>query len=68
MTDLLNTSEASHHIGLSPSWLNKSRMDGSGPVYLKIGRLVRYTIKDLDIWLSSKRRTAVYDFNNRAPA
>lgn len=61
---MLNTSEAAARIGKSASWLNKTRMTGVGPVYLKIGGAVRYTTTDLDGWLSGQRRTAVYDFAN----
>lgn len=65
MTDMLNTAQAAAHIDKSVSWLNKSRMSGSGPPYLKIGGAVRYTTADLDKWLTGQRRTAVYDFAER---
>lgn len=61
---LLKTNEAATYIGKSASWLNKTRMTGTGPVYLKIGGGVRYDVTDLDAWLDGKRRTAVYDFAN----
>lgn len=60
----LDSKNAAAHIGKSLSWLNKSRMTGSGPVYLKLGGSVRYAIEDLNAWLASNRRTAVYDFAN----
>ena len=59
-----NTAEAAAYISKSPSWLNKTRMSGAGPVYLKIGGAVRYLESDLEAWLAGKRRTAVYDFAN----
>lgn len=71
MTRLMTTAIAAEYISKSASWLNKTRMTGSGPVYLKIGGAVRYTKDELDRWLSGTRRTAVYDFandNNRAAA
>jgi len=58
------TAEAAKYITKSPSWLNKSRMTGTGPVYLKVGGAVRYLRSDLDAWLSGMRRTAIYDFAN----
>lgn len=67
----LNTLEAAAYIRKSTSWLNKSRMSGTGPVYMKNGAHVLYSANDLDRWLASNRRTAVYDFandNNRARA
>lgn len=33
----LNTIEASAYLGMSPSWLNKTRLNGTGPVYMKTG-------------------------------
>lgn len=64
---LLNTKDAAAYIGMSASWLNKSRMDGSGPPYMKIGGSVKYAVKDLDEWLAASRRTAIYDHANKAP-
>lgn len=61
---MLTTKDAAARIGKSVSWLNKSRMRGDGPVYLKNGGSVRYMPEDLDAWLAANRRTAVYDFAN----
>lgn len=61
---LMMTNEAAAYIGMSSSWLNKTRMAGTGPVYLKIGGGVRYDVADLAAWLNGKRRTAVYDHAN----
>lgn len=61
---MLKTGEAAKIIGKSPSWLNKSRMTGTGPVYLKLGGGVRYALPDLERWLSAQRRTAVYAHAN----
>lgn len=68
---MLTTTQAAAHIGKSASWLNKSRMTGNGPTYLKLGGSVRYTAADLDAWLAGQRRTAVYEHandNDRAQA
>ncbi len=61
---ILNTAEAAAYIKKSASWLNKSRMTGTGPVYMKNGAAVVYCPRDLDAWMASNRRTAVYDFAN----
>ncbi|QIA23107.1 helix-turn-helix domain-containing protein [Mesorhizobium sp. AA22] len=61
---LFSTKDAAARIGKSPSWLNKSRMTGDGPVYLKLGGSVRYALADLEAWLAAGRRTAVYDHAN----
>jgi len=47
--------EAAPYIGMSKMYLRISRMRGDGPPYLKIGRAVRYDVRDLDKWLESKR-------------
>ena len=59
-----DTRGAAIYIGKSASWLNKTRLNGTGPVYLKIGGSVRYDRGDLDAFLGGARRTAVYDFAN----
>lgn len=63
-TTKMNTKEAATYIRKSVSWLNKSRLNGSGPVYIKAIGSVIYLTSDLDAWLNSLRRTAVYDFAN----
>jgi hypothetical protein len=62
--NLKSTKDAAIYISKSESWLNKSRMTGVGPVYLKIGGAVRYRDEDLNTWLEGKRRTGIYDHCN----
>jgi predicted DNA-binding transcriptional regulator AlpA len=50
----LDTAGASRYTGLSQSTLEKRRLYGGGPPFLKLGRLVRYRISDLDRWLDSQ--------------
>lgn len=52
---------AAAYTGLSVSTLNKLRVFGGGPVFLKLGRRVAYDVADLDAWLASKRRTSTSD-------
>ena len=52
----LRTRSAAKYCGLSKSTLDKYRLTGEGPIFLKIGRTVVYDIDDLDVWLISKRR------------
>ncbi len=42
--------------GLSISTLNKLRLTGTGPTYLKLGRKVVYEVAAVEAWLASKRR------------
>ena len=53
--ELLRTSGAAAITGLSLSTLNKLRCSGGGPVFLKLGRAVRYKPVDLKNWLDSRR-------------
>jgi predicted DNA-binding transcriptional regulator AlpA len=56
--------EAAAYIDMSPSWLQHSRVTGTGPKYLKIGNAVRYRTEDLDEWLAQQARTRVWEFDN----
>jgi excisionase family DNA binding protein len=46
--------EAAEYIRSSPSTLAKLRLYGSGPVFTRIGRVIRYRRSDLDRWMSAK--------------
>ena len=52
----LNVQEAARLLGLSVSTLNKMRLTGSGPPYLKLGRRVVYDVHDLEAWAASRKR------------
>jgi predicted DNA-binding transcriptional regulator AlpA len=56
--DRLSVDGAAHYVGLSVSFLNRARLHGDGPVFLKLGRRVVYDRTDLDNWLASRRRTS----------
>jgi hypothetical protein len=49
-------SEAAAYIGVSKSLLNKKRLTGDGPVYIKVGRRVLYDLTDLENWIASSKR------------
>jgi predicted DNA-binding transcriptional regulator AlpA len=53
--------DAATYIGLSVSTLNKLRVFGGGPTFLKLGRRVAYGVADLDAWLATKRRRSTSD-------
>lgn len=55
---VLSTDDAAAHLGLSRSTLGKLRLRGTGPAYLKLGRVVRYLHEDLDRWLVARRITS----------
>jgi len=47
----LDVKQAAELIGLSKSSLDKMRLTGRGPVYLRIGARVVYRRRDIDTWL-----------------
>jgi excisionase family DNA binding protein len=55
---LFTEKEAARYIGMSQSFLARARMVGDKdmPVFLKLGRAVRYRLSDLDAWLESRVR------------
>ncbi len=58
---LLTTAQAATHLGLSRHYLNESRAAGTGPAYVKLGRMVRYRHADLDAWVTAALRTRIED-------
>lgn len=59
--EILTEAEAAKYIGMSRAFLNADRQNGyregrtKGPVYMKLGRSIRYHRKDLDEWLMGNR-------------
>jgi len=51
---------------MAKSTLEKLRVTGDGPPYLKIGRTVVYDAADLDEWLATKRRNSTSDVEQAA--
>ncbi|ODT87798.1 helix-turn-helix domain-containing protein [Phenylobacterium sp. SCN 70-31] len=54
---LLSTVEAADRLGVSSSYLNKLRVTGGGPPFVKIGARVAYDPADLSAWLEAQKRT-----------
>lgn len=50
----VDTEGASRHIGLAVSTLEKLRLTGDGPPFVKLGRSVRYRISDLEAYLAER--------------
>jgi len=48
--------EAARYLGLGRQTLPKLRLRGSGPIFRKFGRSVRYAIEDLDAWAAEHSR------------
>ena len=52
---LLKPRETAAYLGSSVSALSQYRALGIGPLYFKIGKMVRYRISDIDKWLEDKK-------------
>lgn len=55
---LLNVGAAAAALGVSESWLNKSRLTGQGPSFIRVGTRCLYDPDDLTAWISDQRRTS----------
>lgn len=56
---LVTTQAAAEYLGgLRPNTLEGWRIRGEGPIYRKIGRLVRYSLDDLDAYLTAQTRSS----------
>lgn len=53
----VTTEQAAAHLGVSPSFMEKARKAGTGPTVTRLGRVVRYTVADLDLWAAEQRVT-----------
>jgi predicted DNA-binding transcriptional regulator AlpA len=63
MTDLvahrrLRTPAAADYLGYSESTLEKKRITGDGPPFIRPGRAIVYDTRDLDAWLASRRASS----------
>ena len=61
MCEMLSTVQAAEYCGVSPRTLEKRRSRGGGPVFVKLGGLVRYKVEDLEAWIAGGRRRSTSD-------
>jgi hypothetical protein len=54
--EFLDVAETANRLGVSASFLNKARLAGDGPRYLKIGKTVRYEWSTVLKWLEEQTR------------
>jgi len=57
----LTRKQAAAYLKLGKSTLAKLFVSGDGPPAIKIGRSVRYSALDLNVWMSSRRRASTSD-------
>ena len=55
MNTKLNIDGAAQYLGVSRGFLDKLRMTGGGPAFLKLSRKVAYERQALDAWLDTRR-------------
>ena len=53
--NLLTTQQLAEYLGVAVSTLIQYRRDGNGPIYIKLGHLVRYRMQDVERWLDEKK-------------
>lgn len=57
MRRILRTRQAADYVGLSSSTLEKMRLSGDGPRFVRLGgRAVGYDVEDLNAWLDSQKQ------------
>jgi predicted DNA-binding transcriptional regulator AlpA len=67
MTTLHDVGATAKILGISKSSLNKWRLEGRGPRFIKIERRVRYSDDDIDAYLAARRRTSTSEHVKQGP-
>jgi excisionase family DNA binding protein len=52
--DLRSTDDVARRLKTSKRNLERKRADGTGPRFVRMGKLVRYTDHDVDEWLTAQ--------------
>lgn len=60
---LLTVKALSQYLGISEDTLSKYRTKGTGPKYLKLGRVIRYKLSDVHEWIEEKIQNQTYPQN-----
>jgi len=56
-SDLLTQDEVATFLRVNRRSLERWRMTGAGPPFVKVGRKVGYRMRDVEAWLENQRRT-----------
>lgn len=59
--EILNTREAADYVRLGKPTMERFRISGEGPVFVKLGGAVRYRKSDLDSWIENRRVRSTSD-------
>jgi excisionase family DNA binding protein len=57
----LNVKEAAAYIPVAKSTLDKLRVAGGGPRYIRIGAKILYDVSDLDAWMENHKQANTAD-------
>ena len=60
--NLLTTRQAAEYLNISPKTLEKYRLVGGGPQFIKIGKAVRYSLVDLDDWIKQHKYASTSEY------
>lgn len=63
----LNERETAKVLRISVQLLRKWRANGTGPEYIKLGKCVRYSMSDIELYVTSRRSGAVGGRARKAP-
>jgi len=51
---LMNEQQAAIFLGMSISWMQRTRWEGGGPPFVKMNHAVRYRQTDLEKWIEDR--------------
>jgi excisionase family DNA binding protein len=63
---MFTTRAAATYLSLSEAYLEKLRVIGGGPEFVKLGKSVRYEKEVLDRWIASRRRRSTSNVSDVA--
>lgn len=67
LEESLDVTEAAKFLNLDAQWLNRARMDGTGPVYSRLApRIITYVRRDLIDWRDGKRHKSTAEYQRVA--
>lgn len=55
---LMSQKDLAAYLGKSIAWCERARWTGDGPVFVKLGRNVRYRAADVLAWIDANARTS----------
>lgn len=62
MRKVLRTEDAAAYVGLAAATLERMRLRGEGPTFVRLGcRAVGYDVADLDLWIEEQKRGSTSD-------